>query len=168
MTNTKSIAQVDSMLICEYILQRGGSMSHLKLQKLLFYIQALHLAYFDQPIIEDEFQAWLHGPVSRKVYDQVKGYSILHSEVQYVPLDGFNPAEILEKKLTADQFELVTEVIDEYGKLSSAQLENLSHSEQPWIEARHGYGIADRCEVVISNETMRVYYKKAIYGQLED
>jgi uncharacterized phage-associated protein len=27
-------------------------MSHLKLQKLLYYVQALHLAYFESPIIE--------------------------------------------------------------------------------------------------------------------
>ncbi len=60
----KEIAKVDSLLLSEFILFKYGPMSHLKLQKLLFYAQALHLAYFDEPIIEDDFEAWVHGPVS--------------------------------------------------------------------------------------------------------
>jgi uncharacterized phage-associated protein len=165
-TAQKSITTVDSMLLSEYILEKGGAMSHLKLQKILYYIQALHLAYFDKPIITDEFQAWLHGPVSRKIYDELKGYSKLYAEVAFEKgLDKELPSEILKKTLTADQLELVDEIIDEYGKLTSSQLENLTHSEEPWIEARIGYGVADRCEVVIPIEKMRTYYKKEIYGK---
>lgn len=166
MTTTKNIRVIDSVLLSEYILERGGKMSHLKLQKILFYIQALHLAYFDAPIIEDEFQAWLHGPVSRKVYDQIKGVSILYTEINYEPAaGGARPSEILKAELTADQLDLVDEVIDEYGQLTSSQLEKLTHSEDPWINARRGYGVAERCEEVIPKEAMRQYYKQAIYGE---
>lgn len=165
MTKSRSIEQVDSMLLCEYILQRGGKMSHLKLQKLLYYIQALHLAYFDQPIIEDDFEAWLHGPVSRKVYNEIKGLSILYSEISFSAKDWETetPEKILQRTITGDQIDLVDEIIDEFGKLTSSQLENLTHSEDPWINAREGYGVADRCEVIIPKEVMRTYYKQHIY-----
>ena len=120
-------------------MQRGGQMSHLKLQKILYYIEALHLAYFDDTLINDEFQAWLHGPVCRRVYDHVKGYSILYTEVAYVAGEGYpDPHSYLQETLTADQFDLVNEVIDEYGKLTASQLESLTHSENPWINARKG------------------------------
>src|SRR5688572_6613441 len=107
MTTTKTIHKVDSMLLCEYILERGGAMSHLKLQKILYYIQALHLAYFDEPIIEDDFQAWLHGPVSRKIYDQIKGHSKLYSEVGYIKTEREDPSQVLPHMITGDQLELV-------------------------------------------------------------
>lgn len=57
----KEISSIDSNKLVDYILVRGGAMSHLKIQKILFYIEAYHLAYFDSSIIEDEFQAWVHG-----------------------------------------------------------------------------------------------------------
>ena len=163
-TTIKNLEVVDSIILGEYILERGGRMSHLKLQKILYYIQGLHLAYFEAPLIDDDFQAWLHGPVSRKLYDHVKGHSILYSEVEYVKTAEQNPSEVLEDILTQDQMELVNEVIDEYSKLTSSQLENLTHSELPWQEARQGYSAADRCEVVISKETMQTFYKSQIYG----
>ena len=73
MTSIKTIRTIDAVILGEYILETSGAMSHLKLQKLLYYMQALHLAYFDQPLVNDDFQAWLHGPVSRILYDHVKG-----------------------------------------------------------------------------------------------
>jgi uncharacterized phage-associated protein len=168
MKSNRTIQVVDSMLLSEYILQRGGAMSHLKLQKILYYIQALHLAYFEHQIIEDDFQAWLHGPVSRKVYDGIKDLSIIYTEIAFdeSQWDKSQTPDIqIESLLTGDQKELVDEVIDKYCKLTSSQLENLSHSESPWIDARKGYSSADRCDVVISKETMKLYYKAQLYGK---
>ena len=33
-------------------------------------------------------------------------------------------------------------------------------NENPWKEARIGYGEADKCHVEISKETTRLFYKK--------
>lgn len=38
---------IDSIILSDYILKHYGPMSHLKLQRLLFYCDAYHLAYFD-------------------------------------------------------------------------------------------------------------------------
>ena len=58
--------KIDSVILAEYILFKCGKMSHLKLQKLLYYVQAFHLAYFDSPLVDDEFEAWLHGQFQEK------------------------------------------------------------------------------------------------------
>lgn len=157
---------IDSGHLAEYILQKCGGMSHLKLQKLLYYVQAMHLAYFDQPLIEDDFEAWVHGPVSRKVFSSIKDHSVLYDEVQYTN-DGIEPFPdtLLKQDLTTEQLELVDEVLSEFGKLSSLQLEGLTHSESPWMGARVGYAAADRCNVIIPKETMRNYYKQQVYGR---
>lgn len=163
MVTIKNLGKVDSIDLAEYILQNHGSMSHLKLQKLIYYIEALHLAYFDISIIDDEFQAWLHGPVSRKLYDTLKGHSILYTEVEYANNDDNNPTEIIEQSLTQEQLELINDILNEYGKLSSSQLETLTHEETPWIEARRGIPAGDRCENIISKNTMKAFYKKEIF-----
>ncbi len=163
METTKNLGKVDSIDLAEYVLQNYGSMSHLKLQKLLYYVEALHLAYFDISLIDDEFQAWLHGPVSRRLYDAVKGHSILYTEVEYVNKGGKNPTEVIKQSLTQEQFELISDVLNEYSKLSSSQLETLTHEETPWIEARRGIPSGDRCENIISKDTMKSFYKKELF-----
>jgi uncharacterized phage-associated protein len=165
MQTTKSLSRVDSAVLAEYILQNYGSMSHLKLQKLVYYIEALHLAYFDKSLIDDDFQAWLHGPVSRKLYDVLKGYSVLYTEVEYNKAEGeADPTTVINESLTDDQITLITDVLNEYSKLNSYQLEALTHEEAPWIEARKGVPMGERCENIISKEIMRAYYKKELFA----
>ena len=77
MKTVKSISSIDSGLLADYVLSTHGPMSHLKLQKLLYLIEGYHLAYFTESLIDDEFQAWTHGPVSRKVYDSLKDKSAM-------------------------------------------------------------------------------------------
>ena len=66
------LQKIDVLVLSDYIIKHYGPMSHLKLQKLLFYCDAYHLAYFDTELISDKFEAWVHGPVCRKVYDSLK------------------------------------------------------------------------------------------------
>src|SRR5688572_8488221 len=53
----------------------GDSISHLKLQKLLYYAQAWALVLLDQPLFAENFQAWVHGPVLPSVYRKYQGSS---------------------------------------------------------------------------------------------
>ena len=166
MINTrKQIALIDSIYLDEYILFRGGPMSHLKLQKILYYIQAYHLAYFNDPLIEDEFEAWVHGPVTRKLFQNLKDLSKLHDELEYEQ-DVETPDKILKKELTEEQIELIDDVIEAYCPLSGFQLETLTHSEEPWQIARKGYGIAEKCSVIIPKETMKNFYRSLLYVQV--
>jgi uncharacterized phage-associated protein len=43
-------------------------LTHLKIQKLLYFAQGWHLAYFDFPLFEDPVEAWKYGPVVTSVY----------------------------------------------------------------------------------------------------
>lgn len=161
---TKEPQRLDSEVLAEYIAKRIGAVSHLKLQKLLYYVQAYHLAYFDQKIVNDPFEAWAHGPVSRKIYDALKDRAKLYTEVEYKQLPGeADPEDLMKKQLTKEQLELVDDVLSEFGPLSGLQLENLTHEESPWIEARKGYDAGDRCNVEILPESMRIFYKAQLF-----
>lgn len=163
------INMLDVRLLCDYIVERGGKMAHLKLQKLLYYVQAFHLAYFDRPVIKEDFQAWLHGPVCRPVFERYRSRSLLHVEFIYIRPEGERtPSEVLPNLIHDDQFHLIKEVIDGYAKLTGAELEELTHKDAPWIDARKGYAQEDHCDEIIPKESMRLFYKRFILGEKEE
>jgi uncharacterized phage-associated protein len=158
MKATKS-RMVDSIQLANFILAKVGPMPHLKLQKLVYYVQAWHLAFFNEPIIQDDFQAWLHGPVSKKVWDTFKNPdNPLLNKIELLPEVAESALATFPAKLSPDQKDLINDVLHEYGKKSGYHLECLTHVETPWLEARMGVGIADKCSRVISKETMATFY----------
>jgi uncharacterized phage-associated protein len=140
---------VDCVELAKYVIQKmaekGESINHLKLQKLLYYIQSWHIVYTDQPLFEDDFEAWLHGPVLRKVWDYYKTYSVM--------LDDLPSNENYDVDLTEEQQEIIDDVLDEYGGKSGYYLECLTHVEAPWQEARRKGE-----NTIISKEDMKQYY----------
>lgn len=165
MQQVKEIGKTNAQLLAEYILQEYGAMSHLKLQKLLYYCEAYHLAYVDEALIRQEFEAWVHGPVCRDVYNNLKDTSLLYSDISIiVDEEIYNPKSEIKKILTSEQLDVITEVLDELSTWTGLELENATHKELPWLEARVGYSPAERCNQTISKETMKRFYKEEING----
>jgi uncharacterized phage-associated protein len=56
---------MESLDIAHYLLafaaDKGDCLTNKKLQKLVYYVQAWSLAHFDDPIFQEEPQAWRHG-----------------------------------------------------------------------------------------------------------
>lgn len=150
--------------IADYIIHRsaedGRPLNLLKLQKLAYYVQAWHLALYYKPLTSARFQAWVHGPVSRQLYDRFKS-NMLYDVVTVADIrPGFSAA-----RLPQEAREFMNAVLDEYGKFSGSQLEELTHKEKPWADARVGFGEFDRCENEISEETMGAYYRARLLKQ---
>lgn len=160
----KTLQTIDSLVLGNYIIKHYGPMSHLKMQKLLFYCDAYHLAYFDCELITDKFEAWVHGPVSRIVYNSFKDKSVLYADLYFNQNEADNPDEDFNRLLSS-QSQLVTEILDNLSQWSDIDLETSTHKEKPWIEARKGYALGDKCSVEISKETTRLYYKAEINGE---
>jgi uncharacterized phage-associated protein len=159
--NNKKLQKIDSLRLCEYIMMRGGSMSNIKLQKLLYYVHVYHLAWFDVPLIDDDFHAWMNGPVSMKVYEELKQDAVLYDIVECSPpKDDIFPLDYIYESLTEEQIQVINAVIEEYGQRTAAELRYLTCHEEPWKSARKGYCEGDICEEIIDRELMRVYYKK--------
>lgn len=159
------INQIDSIALSKYIVNRihemGHSVSHLKLQKLLYYCDAWHMVYFNgSQLISDDFEAWMHGPVVREVWNYHREESVLYDDIQPTHL-GFSVGDILSE----EQIEVVDDVLEEYGKRTAYYLESLTHNELPWKKARRGYASSDRCEETISKVIMRKFYGEMLYGE---
>ena len=134
--------------VAAYILQQKGRMTAMKLEKLVYYSQAWSLAWDDAPLFDDVIQAWANGPVVPALFDRHRGqYS-----VDQWP-DGNT------ENLTPTQKETIDAVLQFYGDKSSQFLSDLTHSEDPWIEARKGLGPNVRGTSVISHASMGWYYQ---------
>ncbi len=130
------------------------SMTHKKLQKLCYYAQAWYCALYDgTPLFEDEIQAWVHGPVVASLYPVYKSYRWLE-----IPKQEEAPS-LCEKVI-----DVLEAVWESYGHLSGDQLENLTHTEAPWLDARGGLEPWKDCTAPISHAAMREYYGK-IYDE---
>jgi uncharacterized phage-associated protein len=146
---------------CDYIIrsmnEAGESPSVLKMQKLLYYCQAWHLAICKVPLFRGEFQAWVRGPVSREVYDR------FITKTMFAPLGEADiRPEFANAEIPEDARKLVDQVLETYGKYSDTQLAELTHRERPWTEARDGIAPQARCTVVISEATMQETYAARI------
>lgn len=162
----KTLQKIDSLILSDYIVKHYGPISHLKLQKMLFYCDAYHMAYFNEELITDKFEAWMHGPVCRKVWNEFKDVAILNKELKY-PEDSSKDKDIEDKysMLTLDQQDFIKEVLDCFSSWTAQELEYATHTESPWMEARKGYNEGDKCEVEISKENTKTFYKKEMYGE---
>ena len=155
---TNHLRKIDSIVLSNYILKHYGPMSHLKLQKLLFYCDAYSLAYFGEELVTDTFEAWVHGPVSRKVYNSLKDKSILYSDLAYS--DTGTDVDKEFNKLSSEQKELITAVLSDLSAWKGIELEAASHNETPWMAARGNCGEADICHNTISKQLTKEFYTK--------
>lgn len=116
-------------------------MSNMKLQKMLYYQQGFHLAYFGTPLFEEEIEAWRYGPVVPCVYSHFK----IHGG------SGISP-ERDEISLTKDEEAVFSQVFNLYNVYSAIGLMNLTHAESPWLSVSAERGS------VISKESMKAFF----------
>ncbi|WP_195531771.1 Panacea domain-containing protein [Bacteroides finegoldii] len=147
-----------------YFLENGISICPLKLQKILYYIQAWHMVYFDKALLfDDKPEAWVNGPVYRSIYNQFKHIGI-YDQITNDNVDlKLSLKEMKEKLMLDDDQESFLEAIYcNYGTMSHDKLVFLTHSEKPWSEKREGLSPFDYSDEELSIDTMYSYYKERI------
>lgn len=132
----------------KYILERSGTMSAMKLQKLCYYSQAWALVWDDEPLFDEDFQAWANGPVCPELFYKTQGQYSVSAEDE---TGG-------EGDLTDEQKETIIQVLDYYGDHDAQWLSRLTHMEDPWKLARKGIPEGAGCNRIITKESMAEYY----------
>lgn len=126
---------IDCLNLARYFIIRAyedgieADMTNMKLQKLLYYAQSLHLALYDEPFFGEEIQAWRYGPVCPPAY---RFYS--EFEASQLPI----PSKESLLQLPSDKQELLEEVWGYFGGYHAYRLSNMTHGEFPWKKARKG------------------------------
>lgn len=137
-----------------YLAQSGDEpdyLTHLRLQKLLYYVQGWSLANRGKEMFPERIEAWAHGPVVKVLYPRFK-------EFEKNAFAFPDPAKIPEMELDDEEREFIGEVWEEYKPFAALKLREMTHQEPPWVNARKGFGPADRCDVEITKEAMAAYF----------
>lgn len=119
----------------------------MKLEKLVYFAQATHLARYGTPLFEDEIQAWRDGPVVRRLYNQHTG---MRGVDEWASGD---PA-----RLTATGQAVVDTVVRRYGDLGAEELSDITHRQAPWRLTRGDLPPEANSERPIPIELMRDFY----------
>lgn len=134
--------------VAEYILETEGSMTAMKLQKLVFYAKAWHLVWDESPLFPEGFEAWANGPVCPVLYAKHRRkFKVDRGDI------GGNPGN-----LSDEEKESVDAVVDFYRRYTAAQLSELTHSEDPWKDAREGVQPGDRSTAPITDAALHEFY----------
>lgn len=142
-------------LIADYIIFKTKDVTHLALQKLLYFSQGLNYVINNRPLFDAPCQAWVHGPIYPEIYHKYKTYS-------YNPLDydqDFNEESFIEN-VSENEKKVIDLVIETFGNYSGRKLEEITHNEQPWINARIGLEDIDYGDVEISDYNIKEYFNK--------
>jgi uncharacterized phage-associated protein len=150
------MAETTAKLVADYFINFshdvGDPISNLKLQKLLYYAQAWHLALYDRALFGERIEAWVHGPAVPPVYGIFKGWA-------WQPISDASgvPAFSGPIKKHLDQ------VMRQYGPKNAYELELLTHSERPWRDARGDIPPDAPSTAVITHPSMRDFYRSQIH-----
>lgn len=113
-------ARVDELvrnydIVPEYI-------TNLKLQKLLYYVQAICLMIFGKKAFPEKILAWSYGPVVNEVYQQYKQNH-----------NGKISSETNVKNISSGLYKIIGEVVNSYGSIETNKLIDFTHEEEPWM-----------------------------------
>jgi uncharacterized phage-associated protein len=113
-------------------------------------VQVWSLVMRKKPMFPEKIEAWVHGPVVKQVYRKFASKGSL---------------PIMPDDLGGTQFDLsqserkfIASVWESYKGFSASKLREMTHQEDPWKNAREGYGVADKCEKEITHSAILEYF----------
>ena len=117
--------QIASYFIEKANLSLNNDLTHLKLQKIIFYAQAEYYLKNNARLYSDPILAWEFGPVVMEVYQWLKGFGAHTINSQSIQL---------EHKLIDDPTMLfLDEIWEKYSRYSASYLVGKTHaSDNPW------------------------------------
>lgn len=137
--------------VARYILRKKPLFTDKQVQKITYYAYSWYLVKNNKDnniinrLVEQHPEAWIHGPV---FYD-------LYEEMTY-NRNGFLARQENLHDNTKDFLDIIINI---YGKYTGNQLEDLTHNELPWNEARHGLPNDVRSREELKDEVIYSYYK---------
>ena len=147
MYNALTVAQH----IIDYSNSNGYGISNLKLQKVLYFVQAKFLVSTvdHSPCFSDTIEAWDFGPVVPSVYHRYKVYGSA-----IIPSGLFDPILSLYPQISESDKGMINSMVDQLKDYSAAALVQVTHRQSPWKNAYvRGFNNP------ISNQAIRTFFE---------
>ena len=136
-------------LAAGYLLNQCEDITHLALQKALYYIQGFYYAFYNTFIFTEDCEAWIHGPVYRGIYEKYR-FHHFDSTGQQSNFDS--------SVFTAQEKNILDSIVKNICCYSGKTLELFTHNESPWIDTRNGIPDNYGSNKKISKEIIGKYF----------
>lgn len=133
------------ILFCK---EHGYSISNLKLQKLLYFVQAQFLNELGQPAFQEEIEAWDFGPVVPEAYQYFKIWG--SSEIPDCETEG------AREKIYLNDQRLMDDILTECAGYPATTLVEITHHQAPWNNVYEKY-----CNNVITKKSIKEYFENS-------
>ncbi len=132
--------------------------SQMKLQKMIYFAQGIHLAIHGRALIKDAIQAWKFGPVIPDVYHDYKLYgSSPINDFKWTISTKYFLSDGILSELDATALETINMTWDALKDWNAIQLSNWTHLEgSPW-QKLYKDGVSD---ITIPQQLMQEYFKQ--------
>ena len=138
-----------ALTVAEHIIERcnkeGRPISNLKLQKILYFVQAEFLVSTGFVCFPEDIEAWDFGPVVPTVYHRYKVYG--SANIPY-----FRTRSV--RKILDDDLQIMDGIIDASAKYSASRLVEITHNQTPWKKAYNSYN------KIITPESIKSYFEE--------
>lgn len=135
-------------------------LSNLKLQKILYFVQAEFLISQGRVCFADGIEAWDFGPVIPAVLHEFMrfGSCFILPVTHYFVEDenkyfNIRKVEFKDNVISDEDKAAIDEVVDYFADYSSVDLTNLTQKQPPWQNAYSGC-----CRSVIATESIKEYF----------
>ncbi len=121
---------LDARDVANYLLdlahKENKTITPLQMIKLVYYCHGWYLGIYHEPLIQQNVEAWLYGPVIADIYHSCKQYG---RQPISEPIRGYGQ----QQNFTDRQREVMNEVYDKYKNFTGLQLSAYTHREgTPW------------------------------------
>lgn len=149
-----------SRYIIDYSNKMDYGVSNLKLQKVLYFVQAYFLIQTGHPCFNEKIEAWDFGPVVPKAYCEYKQYGCGDIPItkSFIMIDKDNiwnskRVEFEDIVISDDDKSLINKVVDKFADYSATDMVKLTQHQSPWIDA-----IVSNRSNEITNESIFEYF----------
>ena len=113
------------------------------------------MVLFDVELFSEDCEAWAHGPVFKDVYEVFKSF-------KYNPIDDtrFSMLQNRFNELSDNEKKVIDLVVESFGMYSGKILEQITHDESPWMDARKNCLPGEPSNEVISKEAIKEYFSE--------
>lgn len=136
----------DVLDVCRHVINYSNDMdygiSNLKLQKVLYFIQAFFLISTPEPCFREKIEAWDFGPVVPEAYREYKhfGSSNIPKVTYFIDSGLKNIWNLKVKRYVGDSIsendkKLINGVVDKFADYSATDLVLITHNQSPWKDA---------------------------------
>ena len=121
--------------IISYFHQKGKIITQLKLQKLLYFLEAIYLIQNldESSLFKEDFYAWEFGPVSKVIYQKFKDY-------RNTTISLNEEGDEIASNMNEENKVYIEALYRLLGDMTASQLVTLSHlPNSPWFKLKEKF-----------------------------